>query len=42
MKSVDEAIQMNVIEQYFHVIMFTMLYKSSNPVDETLVRHQAN
>ena len=39
------TIQMNAIEQYFHVVLFIMLYKvvlTSKSVDETLVCDQSN
>ena len=49
-KSVDEiplcvTIQMRAIEQYFHVVLFTMLYKvvlTFKSVDETLVCDHSN
>ena len=36
---------MKSVKQYFHVVLFIMLYKvvlTFNPVDETLVRHHSN
>ena len=39
------TIQMKAIEQYFHVVLFIMLYKmvlTSKSVDETLVCDHSN
>ena len=44
-KNVDVTIQMKAIEQYFHVVLFIMLYKvilTFKSVDETLVCDRSN
>ena len=45
MKSYCATIQMKAIEQYFHVVLFTMLYMvvlTFKPVEETLVCGHSN
>ena len=45
MKSSSVTIQMKAIEQYFLLVLFTMLYKvflTSEPVDEILKCHHSN
>ena len=45
MKPLSVTIQMKAIEQYFHVVLFVMLYKvvlTFKSVDETLVCDHSN